>query len=31
MAENGTTTPICLHGNTGCGKTSLIAKIAQFF
>ena len=31
MSENGTTTPLCLHGNTGCGKTSLITKIMNFF
>lgn len=31
MSENGTTTPLCLHGNTGCGKTSLITKVMDFF
>ncbi len=31
MSENGTTTPLCLHGNTGCGKTSLITKVMNFF
>jgi hypothetical protein len=31
LSENGTTTPLCLHGNTGCGKTSLITKVMAFF
>ncbi len=31
MAENGSSSPLCLHGNTGCGKTSMILKILEFF
>jgi len=31
MSENGASSPICLHGNTGCGKTSLVTGILDFF
>ena len=31
VSENGNSTPLCLHGNTGCGKTSLIKKVMDFF
>jgi Cdc6-like AAA superfamily ATPase len=31
MSENGSTATLCLYGNTGCGKTSLIVKVLDFF
>jgi len=30
-SENGASSPLCIYGNTGCGKTSLIMKVLDFF
>ena len=31
ISENGNSTPLGIFGNTGCGKTSLITKVSNFF